>query len=125
MVVVGACLRSGAQEISLSGERFTITRTVAPKGGSLRELYGALAPIAVAPAAGGDVAVCPGRDLQIAAGDEVTLIATPKELRAAGLNGHASRPGRQAPGRPRGAPGTSGTWRCPCCTLPTGGSCWP
>jgi Trk K+ transport system NAD-binding subunit len=61
--VVEACLRTGAQEISLSGERFTITRTVAPKAGSLRELYGALAPIAVAPGAGGDVTVCPGRDL--------------------------------------------------------------
>lgn len=95
--VVEACLQSGAQEIGLSGERFTITRTRAPRGGSLRELYGALAPIAVAPAAGGDVAVCPGRDLQVTAGDEVTLIATPRELRAAGLNGHASRPGRPAP----------------------------
>jgi Trk K+ transport system NAD-binding subunit len=95
--VVEACLRTGAQEISLSGERFTITRTVAPKGGSLRELYGALAPIAVAPGAGGDVTVCPGRDLQVAAGDEVTLIATPQELRAAGLNGHASRPVKPVP----------------------------
>jgi Trk K+ transport system NAD-binding subunit len=95
--VVEACLRTGAQEISLSGERFTITRTVAPKAGSLRELYGALAPIAVAPGAGGDVTVCPGRDLQVTPGDEVTLIATPQELRAAGLNGHARRPGRPAP----------------------------
>ena len=78
--VAEACLRSGTHEISLSGERFTITRTVAPKRGSLRELYGVLAPIAVVPAAGGDVVVCPGRDLQVAAGDEVTLIATPREL---------------------------------------------
>ena len=130
--VAEACLRSGTHEISLSGERFTITRTVAPNRGSLRELYGALAPIAVVPAAGGDVVVCPGRDLQVGVGDEVTLIATPqeliaapRELRAAGLNGHASRPARPAPCRPPGGPGTSGTWRCPCCTPSTGGSCWP
>ena len=44
--VVEACLRSGTQEISLSGERFTAARTKAPKAASLRELYRALAPVA-------------------------------------------------------------------------------
>ena len=95
--VVEACLRSGAQEIRLSGERFTAARTHAPKAASLRELYGALAPIAVAPAGGGDVAVCPGRDLQVSAGDEVTLIGTPAELRAAGVSALAAGPGRPGP----------------------------
>ena len=133
--VAEACLRSGTHEISLSGERFTITRTVAPNRGSLRELYGALAPIAVVPAAGGDVVVCPGRDLQVGVGDEVTLIATPQELiatpqeliarPAAGRERTRQQAGAAGlPCRP-GGPGTSGTWRCPCCTPSTGGSCWP
>jgi Trk K+ transport system NAD-binding subunit len=95
--VVEACLQAGTQEITLSGELFTIARIVAPKAGSLRELYGALAPIAVAPAAGGATAVCPGRDYPVAAGDDVTLIGTPEELRAAGLNKPANRPGRPDP----------------------------
>jgi Trk K+ transport system NAD-binding subunit len=89
--IAEACLRSGAQEIRLSRERFVAARTAAPKAASLRDLYGALAPIAVLPAAGGDVAVCPGRDHQVAPGDEVTLIGTPDELRAAGITGHDGR----------------------------------
>ncbi len=92
--VVAACLRSGGQEIRLSGERFTAARTVAPKTASLRELYGALAPIAVVPADGGEVVLCPGRDLPVCAGDEVTLIGTPAELRAVGVRGLAAGPGQ-------------------------------
>ena len=101
--VVEACLRSGAQEISLSGERFTAARTKAPKAASLRELYGALAPVAVVPADGADVVLCPGRDLQVSAGDDVTLIATPTELRAAGVSGPAAGPGKPVPATSRPA----------------------
>ncbi|MFI5068093.1 MAG: NAD-binding protein [Streptosporangiales bacterium] len=85
--IAEACLRSGVQEIRLAGERFAAARTTAPRAATLRELYGALAPIAVQPA-GGDVVVCPGRDQRVAAGDGVTLIGTPGELRAAGVTGH-------------------------------------
>ena len=38
-----------------------LARTKAPKAASLRELYGALAPVAVVPASGGNVVVCPRR----------------------------------------------------------------
>ena len=89
--IVEACLRS-AQEIRLADERFFAARTVAPRSASLRELYGALAPIAVMPAAGGDVVVCPGRDHQLRAGDGVTLIGTPDELHAAGVSARFDRP---------------------------------
>ena len=100
--VVEACLRSGAQEIRLSGERFTAARTKAPKAASLRKLYGALAPVAVVPA-DGDVVLCPGRDLQVSAGDDVTLIGTPAELRAAGVSGPAAGPGKPVPATARPA----------------------
>ena len=85
--IAEACLRSEVQEIHLAGEQFVAVRTVAPRAASLRELYGALAPIAVQPAGGGDVAICPGRDQQ-GRGDRVTLIGTLGELRAAGVVGH-------------------------------------
>ena len=84
--VVEACLREGVQELLLSGERFLAARTIAARSGTLRELYGALAPIAVLPRAG-DVQICPGRDTTVRAGDEVTLIGTPAELAAASVLG--------------------------------------
>src|SRR5450756_1544779 len=82
--VVEACLREGVQELSLSGMRFLAARTIAARPGTLRELYGALAPVAVLPRVG-DVHVCPGRDTRVRAGDEVTLIGTPAELAAASV----------------------------------------
>ena len=79
--VVEVCLGEGVQELSLSGMRFLAARTTAPHAATLRELYGALAPVAVVPPTG-DVLVCPGRDTPVSAGDEVTLIGTPDELAA-------------------------------------------
>ena len=85
--ITEACLRTGVQEIRLAGERFAAARTIAPAAATLRELYGALAPIAVLPADGSDVVICPGRDHRVKAGDGVTLIGTPEELRVAGVTG--------------------------------------
>ena len=98
--ITEACLRTGVQEIRLAAERFAAARTVAPAPATLRELYGALAPIAVLPADGGDVVICPGRDHQVGAGDSVTLFGTPDELHTAGVIAH-----RHAPAI---APGTLG-----------------
>jgi Trk K+ transport system NAD-binding subunit len=88
--VVEVCLGDGVQEMSLSGMRFLAARTAAPAAATLRELYGALAPVAVVPRAG-DVLVCPGRDTMVSAGDEVTLIGTPDELAAAAVIDHPER----------------------------------
>jgi Trk K+ transport system NAD-binding subunit len=97
--ITEACLHTGVQEIRLAGERFAAARTIAPGSATLRALYGALAPIAVLPADGGDVVICPGRDHQVAAGDGVTLIGTPDELRGAGVIGPHQHP-RTADDRP-------------------------
>ena len=91
--ITEACLRTGVQEIRLATERFAAARTVAPGPATLRELYGALAPIAVLPTGGGDVVICPGRDHRVAAGDGVTLFGTPDELHTAGLIAHRHSPG--------------------------------
>ena len=108
--ITEACLRTGVQEIRLATERFAAARTVAPGPATLRELYGALAPIAVLPAGGGDVVICPGRDHRVAAGDGVTLFGTPDELHTAGLIAHRHSPGTgparwpPPPARPAGLP---------------------
>src|ERR1700742_4287106 len=104
--VVEVCLGEGVQELSLSGMRFLAARTAAPSAATLRELYGALAPVAVVPSAG-DVLVCPGRDTVVGAGDEVTLIGTPDELAAAGIIDHPERIRRlTATAAPSPAPGS-------------------
>ena len=95
--IAEACLQSGAQEISLDGERFLAARTTAPRRASLRELYGALAPVAVLPAAGDEAVICPGRDHVVDQGDHVTLFATPGELRAAGISGQVRYPAHARP----------------------------
>jgi len=111
--VVEVCLGEGVQEMSLSGMRFLAARTTAPSAGTLRELYGALAPVAVLPPVG-DVLVCPGRDTEVSAGDEVTLIGTPDELAAADVIDHPERIRRltatASPGGPwaGAAPGSLG-----------------
>jgi len=105
--VVEACMGEGVQEMSLSGTRFLAARTAAPRAATLRELYGALAPVAVVPPAG-DVLICPGRDTRVSAGDEVTLIGTPDELAAAAIIDHPERIRRFTPNanrtEPAGAP---------------------
>jgi Trk K+ transport system NAD-binding subunit len=98
--IAEACLQSGAQEISLDGERFLAARTTAPRRASLRELYGALAPVAVLPAAGDEAVICPGRDHTVDQGDHVTLFATPDELRAAGISGQVRYPAHARPFSP-------------------------
>jgi len=97
--ITEACLRTGVQEIRLATERFAAARTVAPASATLRELYGALAPIAVLPADGAEVVLCPGRDHRVAAGDGLTLIGTPDELRAAGVTGPHQQPLAAGPSR--------------------------
>jgi Trk K+ transport system NAD-binding subunit len=88
--VVEVCLGEGVQELSLSGMRFLAARTTVPHQATLRELYGALAPVAVVPPTG-DVLVCPGRDTPVNVGDEVTLIGTPDELAAVSVIDHPER----------------------------------
>jgi Trk K+ transport system NAD-binding subunit len=100
--VAEVCLGEGVQEMTLSGMRFLAARTAAPAAATLRELYGALAPVAVVPP-GGEVVVCPGRDTMVSAGDEVTLIGTPHELAAASVIDHPERIRRLAANSAAGA----------------------
>ncbi|MGK5682045.1 NAD-binding protein [Actinoplanes sp. URMC 104] len=99
--LVEACLRTGAHELDLEGDRFVAVQTVADVGGPLRTRYGALAPLAVVGAEGRDIEVCPGRDHEVRPGDVVTLLGTPAELAEAGLGDATAAPESQRPGRLR------------------------
>ena len=64
--VVEACLARTTHTISVAGVDFVISGTDAPRDGTLREIYGDLAPVAVIHGEKsdnpGDVVACPGRD---------------------------------------------------------------
>jgi voltage-gated potassium channel Kch len=103
--VVEACLDSRPHPIELAGQVFVAAQLIAPRDATLRELYGPLAPIAVAgqvpgpvsgpaggaaagPAGGAEPAadpvICPGRDHPVRAGDRVTAIGTLDQFAAHG-----------------------------------------
>jgi Trk K+ transport system NAD-binding subunit len=85
--VVEACVGRRAREIQLGETSFVAAEVIAPRDGTLRELYGNLAPIGVVTEAEDRLIACPGRDQAVAARDRVTLLGTRAELDAAGL-GH-------------------------------------
>jgi Trk K+ transport system NAD-binding subunit len=102
--LVEACLQTGTHDLEIAGLRFvTVTTTVAGRG-TLRALYGDLAPVAVKPV-DGDLVVCPGRDEQVAPGDSVTVLGTVPELRAAGV-----LPAQEVPAMPMGARFVGAGW---------------
>ncbi|MEV4420316.1 NAD-binding protein [Patulibacter sp. NPDC049589] len=82
--VVEGCLGRRGHELDFDGERFLAVETDPPRPGTLRELYGDLAPIGVE-RPDGELVVGPGRDVAVAPGDRVTLIGSRDELRAAGV----------------------------------------
>lgn len=87
--VVEACLSRTTHSITVAGVEFVISGTDAPCDATLRELYGDLAPVAVVhgehSATAGEVIACPGRDLQVSAGDWTAMIGTAEELAAQGI----------------------------------------
>jgi Trk K+ transport system NAD-binding subunit len=83
--VVEACVRRRAREIELGDTSFVTAEVIAPRDGTLRELYGSLAPIGVVTEIGDELIACPGRDQPVSARDRVTLLGTRSELDAAGL----------------------------------------
>ncbi|HVX19719.1 MAG TPA: NAD-binding protein [Acidimicrobiales bacterium] len=80
---VEACLRRSTHHLDLGGRRFSVDRFAVGDGrppSTLRNLFGQLAPVAVLPADGSDLVVCPGRDHPVVAGDRVAVLGTPDEL---------------------------------------------
>lgn len=86
--IVSACLRDPVQELGIPGPRVVAARALAPQPGTLRDLYGDLAPVGTIERSTGVTAVCPGRDHVVAAGDDVLLVGRPEELEAADIPVH-------------------------------------
>lgn len=83
--IVEACLGRTAHRFVLGGTEFVAVEVEAERPGSLRALFGDLAPLAVVPKDGSDTIPCPGRDLRVGAGDRVTVLGTADELVALDL----------------------------------------
>jgi Trk K+ transport system NAD-binding subunit len=87
---VEACLRQPSHEIELGGERFAVVQLTVDRhegfNRTFRGHFGNLAPVAVIPADGGEMACCPGRDHPVEAGDRVAVFGTPADLARSGVD---------------------------------------
>jgi Trk K+ transport system NAD-binding subunit len=87
---VEACLRRNAHNIELGGVRFAVVQVdVADSEAThptFRGHFGNLAPVAIMPGDGGEMAQCPGRDHQVVSGDRVAVLGTEEELELGGID---------------------------------------
>src|ERR1700744_4193309 len=87
--LVEAVLSRNAHQFDTAGIEFVVWGAEAPYDGTLREIYGDLAPVAVVhgknSSVPGEVVACPGRDLQVYAGDWTSMIGVKDELEARGI----------------------------------------
>jgi Trk K+ transport system NAD-binding subunit len=100
--VVETVLGRRSRAIGLGDTQFVAAEVGVPHGGTLRELYGSLAPIGIVTGSDGELIACPGRDQKVDERDRVTLMGTPEQLREAGLplpRGPVARRGRLAEAR--------------------------
>ena len=87
--VLEALLGRTAHTIRVAAQDFVVSTAAAAVDGTLREIYGRLAPVAVvrganSPAAG-DVLACPPLDTRVCVGDWITMIGRPGELAESGM----------------------------------------
>ncbi len=90
---VEACLARRDHQLDLAGQDFRILENTVESAGTLRTLFGDLAPVAVVPADGSPPHICPGRDLEVGPGDRVVVVATAEDLheRKLSMPEHVSR----------------------------------
>jgi Trk K+ transport system NAD-binding subunit len=87
--VVEAALSRNAHQFAAAGIEFVVWGSEVRTEGTLREIYGDLAPVAVVHAKNspspGQVVPCPGRDQRVYAGDWTSMIGVKDELEARGM----------------------------------------
>src|SRR5271163_1075425 len=87
--VVEACLSHTTHPFEAAGIKFVATGSEAPRDGSLREIYGDLAPVAIIRGENsptpGEVVACPTRDERVHAGDWTVVIGTADEAADRGI----------------------------------------
>ena len=99
--VVDACLGRTTYDVMLGEELFVAAEVSVGVPGTLRALFGDLAPVGIITNEG-ELVVCPGRDHEVQIGDRVTVLGKPEDLGSAGvaLGRDAARArGRRAPAR--------------------------
>jgi Trk K+ transport system NAD-binding subunit len=93
--VVDACMGRTSYDVMLGEELFVAAEVAVSEEGTLRSLFGDLAPVGIITAEG-ELVVCPGRDHEVRAGDRVTVLGKPEELGGAGVA--APKASARAPG---------------------------
>jgi len=88
---VEACLGRNAHDIELAGVRFAVVQVEVeesepPVHPTFRGHFGNLAPVAIMPHDGREMAQCPGRDHQVVPGDRVAVLGTEDELKLGGID---------------------------------------
>jgi Trk K+ transport system NAD-binding subunit len=87
---VEACLGRMAHEIELAGVRFAVVQVEVGESDAahptFRGHFGHLAPVAIMPSDGGEMAQCPGRDHRVVPGDRVAVLGTEQELKLGGID---------------------------------------
>jgi Trk K+ transport system NAD-binding subunit len=84
--VVDACMGRTAYEVMLGEERFVAAEVEVGTPGTLRTLFGDLAPVGIITAQD-ELVVCPGRDHPVQVGDHVTVLGKPEDVESAGVPG--------------------------------------
>ena len=82
--VVDACMGRTSYDVMLGEELFVAAEVGVTEKGTLRNLFGDLAPVGIITAAG-ELVVCPGRDHEVGVGDRVTVLGKPEDLGGAGV----------------------------------------
>jgi Trk K+ transport system NAD-binding subunit len=87
--VVEACLAHTTHPFEAAGIEFVASGSEAPRDGTLREIYGDLAPVAIIRGENsptpGEVVACPTRDQRVHAGDWTVTIGTVDETAGRGI----------------------------------------
>jgi Trk K+ transport system NAD-binding subunit len=82
--VVDACMGRTSYDVMLGDQLFVAAEVPVTEAGTLRTLFGDLAPVGII-TADGELVVCPGRDHEVRAGDRVTVLGKPEDLGGAGV----------------------------------------
>lgn len=78
---VEACLARRQHRLTIGGEDFTVVEWTATAEGTIRAMAPGVAPIALIPEGGGDMLICPSRDVFVRPGDLVAVVGREPDLR--------------------------------------------
>jgi Trk K+ transport system NAD-binding subunit len=97
--VVDACMGRTSYDVMLGEELFVAAEVAVTETGTLRTLFGDLAPVGIITVEG-ELVVCPGRDHEVQEGDRVTVLGKPEDLGGAGVAATKASVRSQGIGRP-------------------------